>query len=130
MLFLQHAAHGSATHTTALVPEDDACAACLERALLADDETIRISELQSAFAISRELASWAIAAAELGSGRTINRAEDAAAWVAGHLAAGLASGLVEEGNDTTADDVTQRLPQLAKRMVECERRAAEFDVQL
>jgi signal transduction histidine kinase len=130
MLFLQHAADGSATHAPALVPVDDACAACLERALLAEDEATRVSELQSAFAINGELASWAIAAAELGSGRTINRAEDAAAWVAGQLAAELASGLVEEDNDTTADDVTQRLPQLAKRMVECERRAAEFDVQL
>jgi signal transduction histidine kinase len=130
MLVLQHAADGSATHAPALVPVDDACAACLERALLADDEMTRVQELQSAFASHAELASWAMAAAEVGSGRTMNRPDGAAAWMGGRLAEKLVSCLVEVGNGTTADGPARRLPRLAKRIFECDRRAAEFDARL
>jgi signal transduction histidine kinase len=130
MLFLQQAADGSALHAPALVPVDDACAGCFERALLADDNATRVRELQSAFRCNADLANWAMAAAEVGSGRTINRADDAAPWIATHLAEKLATGLIEEPNGTRSGGARWNLPALARRIFNGERQLANFDDRL
>lgn len=130
MLFLKLAADGSAAHAPVLVPVNTACAECLERALLADDVATRTGELAAAMALNPGLARWAMAAAELESNRTINRAEDAAPWIAERLAEKLATGLVAQSNGSTSRDAADRLPRLAKHIFEGERQVSEFEARL
>src|SRR3954454_8459396 len=85
MLFLQHAADGSAHDAPAQIPVDDAAGLCLERALLAADQPTRLREVEHALSIDRNLAAWALRTAENRLGRTINRIQEAAGWLADHL---------------------------------------------
>ena len=72
---------------------DDAAGLCLERALLAADEATRLAEVERALAADRNMANWALSTAEARLGRTVNRVDQAAVWLAEHLVTELGSAL-------------------------------------
>ncbi len=130
MLFLQYAADDSAPKAPSRAPLDDGAAACLERAMLAGDDTTRLPELQSALTMDSNLASWALRTAENRLGHTVNRLDEAATWLSAHLATELAAVLVDDGAARTPDGVARRLPALVKKLSECERQLVEFETRL
>jgi signal transduction histidine kinase len=130
MLFLQHAADGSASDAPAQVPVSDVAALHLERALIAGDSSIRLGELEQALASDANLASWAIRTAEIHSGQTINRTNEAAHWLARHLVTELNGALGDDGDLQPRDHVEWRLPALVKRLFEYENQQAEFEKRL
>src|SRR3954463_9300476 len=85
MLFLQPGADGSADDPAARIPVSEAAGLYLERALLADDPATRFAEVAQALAAESNLANWSMATAEMRSGRTVNRIDEAAVWLAEHL---------------------------------------------
>src|SRR3954471_14037735 len=105
MLFLQSVADGSAHDTTTRVPIDNEAGLCLERALLAADETARLAEVERALAADRNLANWALSTAEARLGQTVNRIEEAAKWLAQDLVTELSPVLLEAGAASSSDDI-------------------------
>jgi signal transduction histidine kinase len=130
MLYLQHAADGSAGDARPRVPLEDATAAYLERALLAGDEATRIREIEAAFAADEQLAGWALRTAECQSGRTINRIPEAAEWLCSRLASNLAGALIEVPPTSSADSVSWRLSKLVAKLNACERQCIDFESRL
>jgi signal transduction histidine kinase len=129
MLFLQHAADSSAQDSPARIPVDDAAGLCLERALLAADQTTRLAEVGRALAMDRNLASWALCEAEKRLGRTVNRIEEAAGWLADHLVPELAAALSGDYADSS-EGIGWRLPALLRKLFEYERQQADFERRL
>ncbi len=130
MLFLQPAADGSANEAPLRLPVDDAVGLCLERALLAADDTVRIAAVEHALAADRNLANWALARAEFVLGRTVNHYVEAASWLAEHLVSELAAALGGEDADSATNAIDWRLPALLKKLAETQRQLADFDRQL
>lgn len=130
MLFLQPAANGSASDAPPRLSVNDEAGLRLERALLAADHSVCIAEVEAALAAERNLANWAIAAAELRLGRTVNRLDEAAAWLADRLVVELAP--VLEGDDSEGDfsGVGWRLPALLKTLAQVHQHLADFDRRL
>ncbi|MEX0610798.1 MAG: ATP-binding protein [Pirellulales bacterium] len=105
-------------------------AARLERALLAADPATRHRELAEAFAEDRNLAGWALRAAEFRLGRTINRIEEAADWLCGCLEIELGASLINQEAPSPPSEVEWRLSALAVKLFAYERRLSEFDQRL
>src|SRR5690242_10230662 len=101
MLFLQYAAEGSAD-APARVPVSDDAGLHLEIALLAAEPEVRLAEVERALAADRNLAAWALAAAEKRLGRTINRVGEAAAWLSERLVEELADVILGESGEATS----------------------------
>jgi signal transduction histidine kinase len=128
MLFLR-AADGSAEGEPVKVPVAAAAGLHLERALLADDDSARIAELNRALESDANLAAWALGRAETGLGRTVNRIDEAAEWLARDLVAELSTAIIVEA-ESPADSIEWRLPLLVKKLAESERGQIEFDRRL
>lgn len=130
MLFLQPAADGSAHDAPARVPVDDAAGSCLERALLAADEATRLAEVERALAADRNLANWALSTAEARLGRTINRIDQAAGWLAEHLVTELGVALRGDVAEPALGGIDCRLPALVKKLFDGEQQLADFERRL
>jgi signal transduction histidine kinase len=130
MLFLQHAADGPAHDALARTPVDDAAGLCLERALLAADQARRLVEVERALAKDRNLAAWALRTAENRLGRTINRIDEAAAWLSDHLVTELSAVLGGDCSESSTESVSWRLPALLRKLFEYERQQANFENRL
>jgi signal transduction histidine kinase len=133
MLSLQLPADVGAQTPPAPLPISEATALALERALLAANDADRLSELTAAVALDRNAASWAIRIAEAHAGRTVNRVEEAAAWLCGNLERELAAGLRTESSpstSSTSNAIEWRLPQLAARLASSLRLVEEFNRRL
>jgi signal transduction histidine kinase len=129
MLFLQLPADAAAPAAPP-VPLVDSTALAFERALLSRDPAVRLAELTSALAADRNAAAWAMRTAELKSGRTINRAEDAAGWLCSRLVVELDSALTSDSTDRTGNVFELKVMALVATLAECERRTADFDRRL
>ena len=115
------------------IPIRDETVLAFERALLTPDAAARLRELTAAIANDSDAASWALAAAEFRLGRTINRMENAAAWLNGCLEAELATSLrsdVAEGTPDTLGEISARLPLLVTRLQAVVSQEAEFQQRL
>jgi signal transduction histidine kinase len=130
MLFLQPVADGSAQDAPARLPVDDAAGLCLERALLATDEATRLAEVERALAADKNLANWALSTAESRLGRTINRVDQAARWLAEHLVSELGATLRGDVAESSSGDIGWRLPALLKKLGDCEQQLADFELRL
>jgi signal transduction histidine kinase len=130
MLFLQHAADGSAHDAPARIPVGDEAGLCLERALLAADESKRLAEVARALAADRNLSSWALSTAEARLGQTVNRIDQAAVWLAENLVTELGTTLRGDNTDLASRGLDWRLPALLKKLFDCERQQAEFERRL
>jgi signal transduction histidine kinase len=129
MLFLQPLADAAANAPPPLPISETTCLA-FERALLATDDAARRLELRDALETDRHAALWALRLAETRLGRTINRIEEAADWLSGRFAAELAAALTSSVPPTPANDIGWRLPLLAGKLLECERRLRDFEREL
>jgi signal transduction histidine kinase len=129
MLFLQHAAEGSAD-APARMPVSDEVAVHLEIALLASDPDLCLAEIQRALSADRNLATWAIAAAENRLGRTINRADEAAEWLAERLAVELCGVIVGENDESPSAGISWRLPALVRVLAQQQIEHADFERRL
>jgi signal transduction histidine kinase len=130
MLFLRLPATLAANDAPEPLPLEESTARALERALLVDDPESRKHELSSAAAADREFAGWALRLAELRTGQTVNRTDEAVAWLAYHLVGEVAVGIVEDPADSVPNSIGWRLPHLATKLAANERRLAEFDRRL
>jgi signal transduction histidine kinase len=130
MLFLQPAADGSADDAPPRLPVDDAAGLCLERALLAADEATRLAEVARALAADRNLANWAFSTAESRLGRTVNRVDQTAAWLAEQLVTELGATLRGDGAPSSSAGIDWRLPALVKKLLDCEQQQADFERRL
>jgi hypothetical protein len=128
MLFLR-AADGSAEGEPAKVPLASAAGLQLERALLADDDSARIAELSRALEKDANLTAWALGRAEVGLGRTVNRIDEAAEWLARGLVSELSMAIIVDAK-SPVDSIEWRLPALVKKLAESERGLTEFDQRL
>ena len=129
MLFLQPAADGSANDVSARLPVDDAAGVHLERALLAADAATRLAEVGCALAADQNLANWALATAECRLGRTVNRVDQAAVWLAENLVSELGASL--RGDHTESSDaIDWRLPALLQKLCSFEQQLADFERRL
>src|SRR6478609_6204113 len=97
MLFLRLPAIAAADFSDPL-PLEESAALALERALLADDVIVRQQELSSAVSDDRALASWVMRLAELRTGQTVNRLDQAVAWFSTQLPIELAAALYSDLN--------------------------------
>src|SRR4051794_14089795 len=130
MLFLKHAAEGSAQRAPAAhVPIDDQLAAHLERALLASDGSARLQELMAASAADTQFKHWVLRTAEARRRRTVNHSDEAAAWLARNLAVELADSL-EAPTSPPLSDAQWRLTALVKKLSEFSCVIKEFDARL
>lgn len=127
MLFLQHPADRSADNPAARMPLGDVAGPYLERALLATDSATRLAEVAQALAAERNLANWAIAIAEVRSGRTVNRIDEAAKWLSENLVAELARSIGGENAVPSPSAIDWRLPALVKKLFECEQQQVDFE---
>jgi signal transduction histidine kinase len=131
MLFLQPPADANAPAAPAPIPIADDTGLAFERALLAGNAAERLREVSAALSADSGAAAWALGAAESRLGRTINRIEDAAAWLAQSLEAELAVALKADlGDDALASDVSCRLPRLVARLSDARKSEAEFQRRL
>jgi signal transduction histidine kinase len=129
MLFLQLPADAAAPAPPP-VPLSESAALSLERALLARDPSERLSEVAAALAADRNAATWAMRSAELKSGRTINRIEDAVAWLGGRLVGELHPALTSSSSDAAGNSIDWRLPAIISALAAVERQNAEFERRL
>src|SRR4051812_32951054 len=130
MLFLQLADDGGADHPTERIGLGEVAALHLERALLADDPDIRLAEVAQALTVEPNLANWAIATAEIRSGRTINRVEEAAAWLSESLVTELAGSIEADNAESSPATIGWRLPALLKKLFACQQQQADFELRL
>src|SRR5262245_50197338 len=113
MLFLQLPADAGAQAPPEPLPISHTTALALERALLAESSAARLDELSAALTADGNAASWALVTAEVRLGRTINRLDEGAAWLSGHLESELAAGLrlnAGSGTQSEPQDIEWRLP--------------------
>lgn len=129
MLYL-YSAVGSADDPAGQMLVSDVAGLHLERALLAPDSATRSAEVSQALTAERNLANWAIAAAEMRSGRTINRIEEAAEWLSENLITELAGSIRGDNSDSSGAGIDWRLPALVKKLFACEQQQAGFERRL
>jgi signal transduction histidine kinase len=130
MLFLKHAAEGSAQSAPAAqVPIHDQLAAHLERALLASDEVSRLQSLIAASGADTQFKHWVLRTAEVRQRRTVNQFDEAAAWLARNLAVELAHSF-EERTSLPLSDAQWRLTALAKKLSEYSRVVNAFEARI
>jgi signal transduction histidine kinase len=129
MFFLQYAADGSAD-APARVPISDDAAVHLEIALLASEPELRLIEVRRALAADRNLAAWALATAEIRLGRTINRTDEAAAWLAERLAVELCDGIVGACGQSPSAAISWRLPALVRVLARQQMEHGDFERRL
>jgi signal transduction histidine kinase len=129
MLFLKHAADGSAEGAPA-VPVDDTLAAHLERALLIERESSRTEELMAAAGANDQFKHWLLRSAETRLRRTINRGDEAVEWFARNLQGELANTLYSEPEHTAESETQWRLAALVKKLAECRRVIDNFHLRL
>ena len=130
MLFLQPAAEGSAHDASARLPVDDVAGLHLECALLAGDHATRLAEVERALVADRNLTNWALSTAESRLGRTVNRVDQAAIWLAENLVSELGTWLRGDGAEPSSGGIDWRLPALLKRLFDCEQQLADFERRL
>src|SRR3954468_886094 len=129
MLFLRLPAIAAAD-TSDPLPLEESAALALERALLTDDVSARQQELSLAAGDNRALASWVVRLAELRTGQTVNRLDQAVAWFSTQMSIELAAALYSDQNSSDPEGVEWRLPQLAKKLAKIEQQLLEFDPRL
>jgi len=129
MLFLQLPADAAVANPPP-VPIADSTALAFERALLSREPAARLSEVTAALGADRNAAAWAMRVAELKSGRTINRPEEAAAWLSSRLVAEFSAALSSDSTTQIGNEIDQRLPALVAALAECERRTGDFKREL
>ncbi len=133
MLFLQLPATTAERGSAAAVPLRDATALVFERALLTLEAEARYDELSGLLESDRDVAGWALRVAEVRLGRTVNRVEEAAKWLAKNLTSELACSLTAEVADDARIDhqgIHWRLPRLVSALHAAELRIAEQDRRL
>jgi signal transduction histidine kinase len=128
MLYLKQAAGDVGKRRR--VPLAERTAIALEIALLAENETVRRSELAQALARYSDFAGWALRAAEHGSGHTINRIEEAADWLESNLAASVGAAIESDDAPVQPGDIQWRLPAVLAKLSGCERALADFESRL
>jgi signal transduction histidine kinase len=132
MLYLLQAAEPAGSKPLEPVPVAELTAFGLERALLAPDTATRRRELATALARDPAVNAWAVRAARLNSQRSVETTDEAVAWLAGRLETELAIALTnshEQGASHTGE-IEGRLPALAARLAEYQRRMADFNARL
>lgn len=134
MLFLQLPATTADSTAATAVPISEAAALAFERTLLTLDGKVRCDELRRALESDSNVAGWALRVAEVRLGRTINRVEEAARWLAANLVGELARALTSPDSSATQPPVDNalhsRLPLLVAVLHAAEQRIAEFDRRL
>lgn len=129
MLFLQPPVGATNEAPTAL-PIADAIGLAFERALLSVDDSSRLRELSAALSADRNAAAWAMSAAEMRLGRTVNHVEEAAEWLSTVLVRELARALTSDGPPVPANEIAWRLPLLVSKLFDAEQHLADFDRRL
>lgn len=129
MLFLKHAG-GTARSSPAEIPLEAGLASLVERAILSEDPAVRAECVRQAVASDAQFASWAMAAAEIHLGRTVNCADDAVRWLSDRLIGVFSSSLSSKGESAELGDIEWRLPALVARLADAERQAADFEGRL
>lgn len=129
MLFLQPPA-GATGEVPAAMPIADATGLAFERAFLSADDSSRLREVSAALSADRNAGSWAMRVAEMRLGRTVNRVEEAAEWLATVLVRELAAALTSDGLAAPSNEIGWRLPLLAARLFGVEQSLADFDRRL
>jgi signal transduction histidine kinase len=111
------------------VPVAALTAAGFERALLASDRSTRVREIHTALFRDPAVANWALQAVSrsAGSSPTLDEAAD---WLAGCLETELAAHLAADDNAASHGDIDSRLPLIARRLADYERRLADASAQL
>src|SRR5262249_44439565 len=109
---------------------DEGTARCLERALLTTDLEVRQQELTVAVVADRPLANWLMRWVELRTSQTVNRIDQAVAWLAPRIATEMSVALREDTIEAIPDSAEWRLPRLIAILASDERRHAEFDRRL
>jgi signal transduction histidine kinase len=112
------------------VPVSDEAGLHLEIALLSDGPELRVAEVERALAADRNLANWALAAAEKRLGRTINRVGEAAAWLSERLVVELAKAIVDGSDAAPSSSIDWRLPALIRVLSAEQIQRADFDRRL
>jgi signal transduction histidine kinase len=130
MLYLTQPTDAPAQGHQRRIAIDGQTAVHLERALLTADRAARERELLSATTHQRDLAGWALRAAEHRLGRTINRVEEAVDWLCGCLEGELAASLVIDEAAAQFGAVEWRLAALAKKLSAHERALTDFQGRL
>jgi signal transduction histidine kinase len=129
MLFLQQG-DGSAEEPAARMPVGDAAGLYLEQALLASDSETRLGQVAQALAAEPDLVTWAIAKAEMNSGQTVNRIEEASEWLSENLVTELAGCLRGDDADPSSGRLDWRLPALVNKLFACDEQQASFEHRL
>ena len=130
MLYLKLPVEGSGNGAERRVPVGEQTALCLERALLSNDRAARQRALAEAFADDPKVAGWALRAAELRLGRTVNRIDEAVEWLTGRLESELASSLTCENACPQSGEIEWRLWALASKLFAYEEQLCEFHERL
>jgi signal transduction histidine kinase len=130
MLFLRPPADDAGDGSQRYVPVGEQTAIHFERALLAPDRAVRLHELKQALASDRDIAGWALRAAELRLGRTVNQIDEAAEWLGASLEKEVSARLVSDQSRGPLTDVEWRLQALVTRFGEYERKLGDFEQRL
>jgi signal transduction histidine kinase len=130
MLYLKQPADDASAGTCRRVAVSNAAAQQLEIALLAGGKSARREATSQALEADREVAGWAILAAERALSRTVNLVEEAADWLADSLIGALASSLQHEPSDGNEPEIEYRLPALVARLHEYDLALAGFNKRL
>jgi signal transduction histidine kinase len=130
MLYLRHPGDDASGDSPRRLPLADDSAATLERALIASDRDQRRTELGQALAKDSILAGWALRLAEHRTARTINRADEAAAWLSGRLEVELANALECDRQPEFTTPGEARLMALTARLSEYERKLNDYEWRL
>ncbi len=130
MLYLKQTAADAASGMHQRVPLVNDTAVRFERILLTPDRAERLRELTQTLADDRNIAVWAIRAAEQSLGCTINRSDEAAEWLECCFETKLAAALESEASVEKPAEVEWRLPALALKLSSYERQLEQFERRL
>ncbi len=130
MLYLKQFAEGAATGARQRVPLASDTAVRCERMLLTSDRAERLRELTRTLEDDRDIASWALRAAECSLGCTVNRIEEAAEWLEGCFETQLAASLESDASSGKVVEIEWRLPALALKLSDYEQKLGQFEQRL
>ena len=135
MLYLRQSVDSNHQAPAGCIPIAELTAIGLERALLTADAQSRCRELLITLTRDPALGAWVVETAERRLGRTDLSVQEAARWLAGCLETELAGTLTRGGEDPAgftppSAEIEWRLPALARRLAEYERRLATFNARL
>src|SRR5690349_21101141 len=100
---------------------DDVRIICIS-GMVEEDKIQQLRDASAALSADSGAAAWALGAAEYHLERTINRIEDAAAWLSQGLAAELTAALKAElSGDASSSDIGWRLPRLVARLSDAQK---------